>query len=53
MIPMPFQKGIENPKADYVPLSRWGQLSALNWKKYRIRRSILGLSGVGGIHEQY
>ena len=53
MIPMPFQKGIENSTADYVPLSRWSQLSALNWKKYRIRRSILGLSGVGGTHEQY
>ena len=24
MIPMPFQKDIENPTADYVPLSRWG-----------------------------
>ena len=29
MILMPFQKDIENPTTDYVPLSRWGRQSGL------------------------
>ena len=37
MIPMPFQKDIENPTADYVPLSSWGQSRLLH---FRMKRGI-------------